>query len=216
MEEKLDEISRKLTRFIDKIGKFSTFAMIPLVLITIWDVICRKLVWVQIWLVENISPYLGSTILQELEWHFHTILFLMVFGYGFIHNRHVRVDFIRENFSFRKQAWIDFLGTTFFMIPFCVVIIYFSFIYVKDSFVINEASASMVGLPYRWVIKSFLLFGFTLALLSGISVWLQTFICLFGRPDYRFDLMTLTWPEEKNQKAQDLEDMEKTLDTKSE
>ena len=120
-----------------------------------------------------------------------------------------------ETRAFAKEIRF-FLGTTFFIIPFCIVIIYFSFIYVKDSFVINEASASMVGLPYRWVIKSFLLFGFTLALLSGISVWLQTFICLFGRPDYRFDLMTLNWPEEKNQKAQDFEDIEKTLDTKSE
>ena len=112
MEEVLENISNKLRNFVDKVGKVFTFAMIPLVFVTMWDVFCRKLVWVQIWLVENVSKNFSSTILQELEWHFHTILFLMVFGYGFIHNRHVRVDFIRENLGFRKQVWIDFLGTT--------------------------------------------------------------------------------------------------------
>ena len=212
MEEVLENISNKLRNFVDKVGKVFTFAMIPLVFVTMWDVFCRKLVWFQIWLVENVSKNFSSTILQELEWHFHTILFLMVFGYGFIHNRHVRVDFIRENLAFRKQVWIDFLGTTFFMIPFCMILIYFSWIYVADSFVSNEASASMVGLPYRWVIKSFLLGGFICALFAGIAVWLQTVICLFGRPDYRFDLMTISWPDEMDQKTKDLQDMEKTLD----
>lgn len=213
MEETLDQISNKLRNIVDPLGKISTFCMIPLVVITMWDVFCRKMVWVQIWLVENISPYFGSTILQELEWHFHTILFLMVFGYGFTHNRHVRVDFIRETLSFRKKAWIDFLGTTFFMIPFCCVLTYFSFIYTYNAFAIGEASASMVGLPYRWMIKIFLVFGFSCAVLAGISVWLQTVICLFGRPDYRCELMTLTWPEEMDQKQQDLKEMEDTLET---
>tara|TARA_B100000470_G_scaffold103935_1_gene80143 strand:- start:1709 stop:2191 length:483 start_codon:yes stop_codon:yes gene_type:complete len=157
-----------------------------------------------------------STLLQEMEWHLHTALFLMVFGYGFTHNRHVRVDFIRENLSFRKKIWIDFLGTTFFMIPWICVLLYFSFIYTRESFLINEISASLVGLSHRWIIKSFLVLGFIVALLSGIAVWLQTVICLFGRPDYRFDLMTVQWPEEElDQRQQDLKEMEGTLEAKS-
>ena len=95
MDQTLDNISDALRKFVDKVGKISTFFIIPLVLITMWDVICRKLVWIQIWLVENFGRIFESTLLQELEWHFHTALFLMVLGYGFVHNRHVRVDFIR-------------------------------------------------------------------------------------------------------------------------
>ena len=97
MDKTLDNISDGLRKFVDKVGKLSTFFIIPLVFITMWDVICRKLVWIQIWLVENFGRIFESTLLQELEWHFHTALFLMVLGYGFTHNRHVRVDFIREN-----------------------------------------------------------------------------------------------------------------------
>ena len=199
MEETLDKFSQNLSHFVNRVGKLSTFFIIPLVLITIWDVICRKLVWIQIWLVENLGRIFESTLLQELEWHFHTALFLMVLGYGFTHNRHVRVDFIRENLKFRTKVWIDFLGTTILMLPWICVLIYFSFIYVRESFIINEVSASLVGLSHRWVIKSFLIAGFLLSLLSGIAVWLQTFILLFGSRDYRLNPMTIDLPEVKEE-----------------
>ena len=199
MEETLDKFSQNLSHFVNRLGKLSTFFIIPLVLITMWDVICRKLVWVQIWLVENLGRIFESTLLQELEWHFHTALFLMVLGYGFTHNRHVRVDFIRENLEFRTKVWIDFLGTTILMLPWICVLIYFSFIYVRESFIINEVSASLVGLSHRWVIKSFLIAGFLVSLLSGIAVWLQTFILLFGSRDYRLNPMTIDLPEVKEE-----------------
>ena len=199
MEETLDKFSQNLSHFVNRVGKLSTFFIIPLVLITMWDVICRKLVWIQIWLVENLGRIFESTLLQELEWHFHTALFLMVLGYGFTHNRHVRVDFIRENLKFRNKVWIDFLGTTILMLPWICVLIYFSFIYVRESFIINEVSASLVGLSHRWVIKSFLIAGFLLSLLSGIAVWLQTFILLFGSRDYRLNPMTIDLPEVKEE-----------------
>ena len=199
MEETLDKFSQNLSHFVNRVGKLSTFFIIPLVLITMWDVICRKLVWVQIWLVENLGRIFESTLLQELEWHFHTALFLMVLGYGFTHNRHVRVDFIRENLKFRTKVWIDFLGTSILMLPWICVLIYFSFIYVRESFIINEVSASLVGLSHRWVIKSFLIAGFLVSLLSGIAVWLQTFILLFGSRDYRLNPMTIDLPEVKEE-----------------
>ena len=200
MDQTLDSISEALRRFVDKIGKLSTFFIIPLVFITMWDVFCRKFITLQIWLVENFGRIFESTLLQELEWHFHTALFLMVLGYGFTHNRHVRVDFIRENLKLRKKVWIDFLGTSILMIPWICVLIYFSFIYVRESFIINEVSVSLVGLSHRWIIKSFMIAGFICALLSGIAVWLQTVIMLFGNPSYRLDSMTidLSNNEEKN------------------
>ena len=65
--------------------------------------------------------YFGSTLLQELEWHFHTGLFALVLAYGYIWNTHVRVDLVRETLAFRKKAWIEFLGITVFLIPFTAI-----------------------------------------------------------------------------------------------
>ena len=199
MDQTLDSISNNLRRFVDKIGKLSMFFIIPLVFITMWDVFCRKFITLQIWLVENFGRIFESTLLQELEWHFHTALFLMVLGYGFTHNRHVRVDFIRENLKFRKKVWIDFLGTSILMIPWACILIYFSYIYTRESYLINEVSVSLVGLSHRWIIKSFMIAGFICALLSGIAVWLQTVIILFGNKSYRLDPMTVDMPIKEEQ-----------------
>ena len=194
------QLSMALGRYIDFVGRWGSLFVIPLVLVTVFDVFARKLVWIQIFLVEHVSEYFGSTILQELEWHFHTALFTLVLGYGYVHNSHVRVDLIREKLNFRKQAWIEFLGCSLLLIPYCLVTIYFAFHFAIESFLIDEISASLVGLSHRWIIKSVLAAGLVLALLAGIAVWLQTVLVLFGPRDLRFELMTLEWPEQQEQK----------------
>jgi len=150
----------------------------------------------QLWLVENVSKYFQSTMLQELEWHVHTALFSLVLGYGFTRNRHVRVDLVRMHLQTKAQALIEFIGTTFFMIPYTIVVIYFCYIFTYDAYITNEVSASLVGMSHRWVIKTVLGVGLIVALLSGIAVWLQTILVLFGSKDMRFELMTLEWPED--------------------
>lgn len=218
-------VSQKLRTFIDRVGRFGSWFAIPLVLITAFDLGVRKTGWVQIWLVENISPYFGSTLLQELEWHMHTILFSLVLGFGYIWNTHVRVDLVRENLGFRKKLWIEFIGLTFFMIPFTLVIIYFAFMYAYDSWAINrnadcawwqcgEVSASLVGLSHRWIIKLLLAFSFLFVLVAGIAVWLEVAVALFGPRNWRYPLSTLDWPENEGATIEGKErlDLEKAED----
>jgi TRAP-type mannitol/chloroaromatic compound transport system permease small subunit len=195
-------VSDALRSFVDFVGRWASWLFVPLILITVFDVTARKLVWIQIWLVANFGRIFESTLLQELEWHFHTALFALVLGYGYIWNTHVRVDLVRESLNFRKQAWLEFLGLTFFMIPYCLIVIYFSFIYAYDSWAIHEISASQVGLTNRWIIKSILVIGLIVAALSGVAVWLQVAIVLWGPQDIRFPLMTLEWPEEAGEKIE--------------
>jgi TRAP-type mannitol/chloroaromatic compound transport system permease small subunit len=194
-------ISESMRKFVDLVGRFGSWLFIPMILITVMDVILRK-IGVQYWLITHAGRMFDSTVLQELEWHFHTGLFTLVLGYGYIWNTHVRVDLIRETLAFRKKAWLEFLGLTFFLIPFCSIVIYFAFVYAFDSFRMNEISASTVGLTHRWIIKSVLVFGMLMAVLAGIAVWLQVVIVLWGPRDIRFPLMTIEWPEEAGSKIE--------------
>jgi TRAP-type mannitol/chloroaromatic compound transport system permease small subunit len=178
-------VSDGLRRFVDVVGRWASWLFVPLIVVTVFDVIARKLVWIQIWLVENLGRIFESTLLQELEWHFHTALFALVLGYGYIWNTHVRVDLVRENLAFRKKAWLELVGLTVF-----------ATIYAYESWAIGEISASQVGLAHRWVIKSILVVGLVVAALSGVAVWLQVAIVLWGPQNIRFPLMTLEWPEE--------------------
>jgi len=188
-------ISEALRKFVDIVGRAGSWMFIPVVLITVMDVVLRK-IGVQYWLITHLGRAFDSTVLQELEWHFHTGLFALVLGYGYIWNTHVRVDLIREHLQFRKKAWLEFLGLTFFLIPFCSVVVWFAFIYAYDSYVMNEISASTVGLTHRWIIKSVLVLGLVMVIVAGIAVWLQIVIVLWGPQDLRFPLMTIEWPEE--------------------
>ena len=46
------------------------------------------------------------------------------------------------------------------------------------------------------MIKGVLVIGLVVALLAGIAVWLQVAIALFGPRHWRFNLMTIEWPED--------------------
>jgi TRAP-type mannitol/chloroaromatic compound transport system permease small subunit len=207
-------ISEMLRRFVDRVGRFGAWFAVPLILITVFDLFIRKTGVLQIWLVENVSQYFGSTLLQELEWHFHTVLFTLVLGFGYIWNTHVRVDLVRERLDLRKRAWLEFIGLTVFLIPFCSVIVYFAAVYAYDSWSLGEISASLVGLHHRWIIKTILAIGLVIAVVAGIAVWLQVAMVLFGPEHWRYPLMTLEWPEETGRAVEGKErlDLEKVDD----
>lgn len=198
-------LSDQLRAFVDFVGRWGSWLVLPMVLFTIIDVVGRKISWLdadgklhgmQVFLVSVFGRMFESTMLQELEWHFHAGLFALVLGYGYIHNAHVRVDLIRENLAFRKKAWLELIGITFFLIPFTLTILYFAVGYAYGSFLMNEQSTSTVGLTHRWIIKSVLVFGLITVVTAGVAVWLQVALVLFGDPARRFPLMTIEWPEE--------------------
>jgi TRAP-type mannitol/chloroaromatic compound transport system permease small subunit len=198
-------LSERLRAFVDFVGRWGSWLVMPMILFTIIDVVGRKIHWLddqgrlhglQVFLVSVFGRIFESTMLQELEWHFHAGLFALVLGYGYIHNAHVRVDLIRENLAFRKKAWLEFFGITFFLIPFTLTILYFAVGYAYGSYEMNEQSTSTVGLTHRWIIKSVLVFGLITVVMAGVAVWLQVALVLFGDPERRFRLMTFEWPEE--------------------
>src|SRR3970040_2334415 len=95
-----------------------------MVLLTLVDVLGRKISWLddegrlhgmQVFLVSVFGRMFESTMLQELEWHFHAGLFALVLGYGYIHHAHGRVDLISEDLALRKKAWLALFGITFFL-----------------------------------------------------------------------------------------------------
>jgi TRAP-type mannitol/chloroaromatic compound transport system permease small subunit len=199
------KVSDRLRRFVDFVGRSGSWFLVPLVLVTVVDVVSRKIVWegadgqmhgVQIWLVGQFGRPFESTVLQELEWHFHTALFALALGFGTIYNTHVRVDLVRDHLAFRKKVWLEFLGLSLFMIPFLVIVIYFAFSYTYSSYSVGEISSSTVGLTHRWIIKSVLVVGLMVATIAGVAVWLQIATLLWGSRERRFKLMTLEWPEE--------------------
>ncbi len=164
------------------IGKLASWIILILVMIIMFDVVTRKIEFIKIRSADITVEYGFSIsfILQDLQWHLHGVLLLMSFGFGYMMNAHVRVDIFRERAARRGQAWIETLGLTLLAIPFMLVMIGFSWDLFYASFKGWEGSESMVGLGWRWIIKSFLIWGFGVALLAMLGTLMRTVIFLFG------------------------------------
>lgn len=163
-------LSRQLEAFAVTVGRLAAWLAIPMMIIIVADVILRRYF------------VIGSTILQELEWHLHGALFLLCLGYAYAKGAHVRIELLHDRFSLRTKAWIELLGCLFFLIPFCIAVIKFGTDFALMSFEAAEISASQVGLAYRWVIKSVLVLGFVLLACAALSRLLRAIVFLFGPP----------------------------------
>ena len=169
----LTAISELIDRLLARIARIAGWAGIVLIGITVFDVITRRFL------------VLGSTKLQEAEWHAHVILFTLLIGYTYMKDAHVRIDLVRERLSERTQWWIELAGCLLFLLPYCALVIFFSYDFTVRSFETNEISASATGLTHRWIIKSFVPIGFSLLALAGIAVVFRKIVELFGPPDLR-------------------------------
>ena len=187
-------LSNALERFVVWVGQTSAWVILALIMVIMFDVITRKIIWTQQLILNSWAhEYLSSTKLQEWEWHLHTVLFLLALGYAYSKNAHVRVDLVREKLSIRKQVWIELLGCLLFLVPYTILVFYYAFFFVQQAYVSNEASAAMTGLGYRWIIKSFLLAGMALAFLAGIVSLMRQIVWLLApelRPEIKLNQLT--------------------------
>lgn len=187
--EALVKISHALDRLITRIGKIAAWAALGMILVTVFDVVTRNFSQSE-WgllrdLVAHQQSFFGSTKLQELEWHLHTVLFALCLGYAYMSDAHVRIDLVRERLPVRVRWWIELIGAVFFLLPICALIGWFSIDFAISSYEQHEISSSATGLSHRWIIKSMLPFGFVLLFLSGIAVLLRKIVELFAPPELR-------------------------------
>lgn len=171
MMERLLTIAGGLERFSTHIGRLSAWLSIVLIGVIMTDVVLRR------WFV------IGSTKLQELEWHLHGFLFLMCLGWAYSKNAHVRIELLSERLSIRSRAWIELGGCALFLLPYVAAVIWFGIDYVAYSLEYNEASPSPTGLTDRWIIKSAIVAGFSVLAVAAVARVLNAVAFLFGAED---------------------------------
>jgi TRAP-type mannitol/chloroaromatic compound transport system permease small subunit len=170
--DKLLAVSDRINVVLDRVAMAVGWLFLVLTAVIVFDVLSRKFGFQ--------LPGMGSTRLQELEWHLHTALFSFWLGIGYIKNSHVRIDIALSKATPRTRAIMELLGCLVFAIPYCVVAIYFSLDFTWISFVDGESSASANGLPHRWIPKSFISIGLILLLIGVASVLMRIIVYLYG------------------------------------
>lgn len=174
-------ISKKLDAVTVGLGKLAGWLILPIIALIMFDVVTRKIEFFRVGMSELSWYYLIAPIkIQDMQWHLHGALLLMSFGFGYVMNAHVRVDIFRERLTALSQAKLELAGLFIMALPYIAVLLYNSFIFVEVSYAQNEGSESLTGIPMRYIIKSFTIFGFTLALLAVVSTILKLCAYIFG------------------------------------
>jgi TRAP-type mannitol/chloroaromatic compound transport system permease small subunit len=135
----------KIEAFIDWSGRTVSWLTLLMVIITFIVVVLRY--------VFDIG-WIG---LQESITYLHATVFLVGAAWAMQQQAHVRVDIFYSRFSVKTRAWIDLLGSLFFLLPVMIFIAWISWEYVSDSWAVLEGSREAGGLPAVYLLKSLIL-----------------------------------------------------------
>ena len=160
-------------RFIESINEYLgravswiTFALVMLVFV---DVVMRY------------ALKTSFVFVQEMEWHLFSVIFLLGAGYTLLHDEHVRVDIFYQRMSKKGRAWVNLVGTTFFLFPGCYMIVATAIPFAMDSFAVLEGSPDPGGVPFRFLLKSAVPLGFIFVMLQGVSLFLKSLMTVLGK-----------------------------------
>ena len=115
----------------------------------------------------------------EAQWYMFAGMVLLGAAETLRRNEHVRVDLIYGSVSHRAREWIDLLGGVVFLMPMCLVMIYFTWPFFVSSWIVNELSNNAGGL-IRWPVKLMLPVGFGFLALQGLSEIIKRAAALRG------------------------------------
>jgi TRAP-type mannitol/chloroaromatic compound transport system permease small subunit len=145
---------------IDRINEFVGKAVSWLILISIMvsatNAVVRKV------LSTSSNAWL------ELQWYLFGAAFLLASAYTLKSNEHIRIDILYGALPRRAQHWIDLIGHTLVLMPFCILMLWLLVPYVEHSYRIQEVSTNAGGLII-WPAKAMLLAGFFLLFWQGIA-----------------------------------------------
>ncbi len=149
-------LSRAIDAFNEKVGRTLAWLILLAVIVSTVNAIIRK--------VFNVS----SNAWLEAQWYLFGAVFLGCAAYTFLKNEHIRIDIVSSKMSQRYRNTIELIGHIVFLIPLCLLMIYYGFPFFWASFRIGEMSTNAGGL-IQWPAKLMIPVGFTMLLAQAIS-----------------------------------------------
>lgn len=166
--EFLEKLHQRIDAFSNQVGRLISWTAIIMVLVQFFVVVMRYIF------------SFGFLWMQESVLYLHSILFLLGASYTLLHEGHVRVDiFYREHSAYGK-AVVDFIGSIVFLLPVCVLLWWWSWPFVEQSWSILETSRETSGLPIVYLLKTLVLVFAALMAVQGVSMALSALLTLSG------------------------------------
>ena len=162
----------KIAKFLDSIsewtGRIFSWVVVPLVLLTVMEVVLRRFVGTPtIWSFE---------VLKQL----YALHFMIVAAYGLLYGSHVSVDVLTRLLSPKKKAVIELISYVIFFFPFCVVCIWQGYLFAATSWEMKEHTWSVFS-PPLYPIKTVIVVTFLLLALQGVAEVIKNILILKDR-----------------------------------
>jgi len=150
----------KLSRAIDwlsaQVGRYVIWLILASTVISAVNAVVRK--------VFNTS----SNAYLEVQWYLFAAAFLLAAGYTLLNGEHVKIDVVYGRLSRRTQNRIDIFGFLVFLLPMCLIALWFAVPFFLQGLRSGEMSSNAGGL-IRWPVYLMMPIGFALLSLQGIS-----------------------------------------------
>lgn len=163
--ESAERLARGIDDFIDAVGRITAWSSFALALVMGGNVLLRY------------GFNTGSVWSQELEWHLMSPICLFGMSYALRHGEHVRVDVLYASFSERNKLIVQIISALLAM-AISVIVIWLSFAYVMQSWVVGETSANPGGIPARYLLKALIPIGFALFFLQSLAQAIHGYVAL--------------------------------------
>jgi len=160
-------LSHLIDKLNERVGLTVSWLVLAAVLISAANAVVRK--------GFNVS----SNAFLEIQWYLFSVVFLFCAGYTLLRNQHVRIDVIAGRLSPQAQAWIDILGTLFFLLPMSLTIMWLSWPVFIEAYQRQEVSTNAGGLII-WPARLLVPIGFFLLVIQGISELIKRIAFLKG------------------------------------
>ncbi len=165
-------LAEGIEKFIDRLGRWTAWLVLGMLAIGVWNVLGR-------YGGRLLGQNLTSNSLLEMQWYLFDLLFLLGAAYALQQDDHVRVDIIYKSLSPKWRAFVNLLGTLFFLFPFSALVIYYSWGSILNSWQIWEMSPDPGGLP-RYPIKSLIIVSFVLLIIQGFADLIKNWVIFIG------------------------------------
>ncbi len=107
--------------------------------------------------------------MQELVMYLHAFIFLFGISICLKENSHVRIDVFSNKLDAKVKKYIEILGAVFFIVPFCLFVLYESTPIIIRSWEMLESSGEPGGLPFIYILKSAIYVFASLLLIQAIG-----------------------------------------------
>lgn len=154
-------IATAIDRFVEIAGRVFAFLTLTMVLVGVLVVVMRY------------AFSIVFTWMQESQIYMHAAVFAVGAAYAMLHNDHVRIDIFYGRMSVKAKAWINLLGTIFFVVPLGILLFTASWDYVLNSWTMLEGSQHMRGIPAVFILKTLIWVFAGGLLLQSVSVLLR-------------------------------------------